>query len=116
IYTNEYIDTAFMQFKKLPLITDSISIRYDLALLAIVGAGVCQNSLQMLRFSQMLKTQPLEFVWQSEDKISVVAILRQAVSRELLRNVHDDLFRAHKTVGLVVLGKGEVSKTWISLF
>ncbi len=58
----------------------------------------------------MLKTQPLEFVWQSEDKISVVAILRQAVSRELLRNVHDDLFRAHKTVGLVVLGKGEVSK------
>ncbi|WP_407902612.1 bifunctional aspartate kinase/homoserine dehydrogenase II [Gallibacterium anatis] len=116
IYTNEYIDTAFMQFKKLPLITDSISIRYDLALLAIVGAGVCQNSLQMLRFSQMLKTQPLEFVWQSEEKISVVAILRQAVSRELLRNVHDDLFRAHKTVGLVVLGKGEVSKTWISLF
>ncbi|MBF4103080.1 hypothetical protein INT80_14165 [Gallibacterium anatis] len=37
-------------------------------------------------FSQMLKTQPLEFVWQSEDKISVVA-LRQAVGQELLRNV-----------------------------
>ncbi|OBW91110.1 aspartate kinase [Gallibacterium genomosp. 3] len=116
VYTNEYIDTAFMQFKQLPLITDSISIRYDLALLAIVGAGVCQNSLQMLRFSQMLKTQPLEFMWQSEDNISVVAILRQSVSRELLRNVHDDLFRAHKTVGLVVLGKGEVAKTWVNLF
>ncbi|WP_413789417.1 bifunctional aspartate kinase/homoserine dehydrogenase II [Gallibacterium faecale] len=116
VYTNEYIDTAFMQFKQLPLITDSISIRYDLALLAMVGAGVCQNSLQMLRFSQMLKTQPLEFMWQSEDNISVVAILRQSVSRELLRNVHDDLFRAHKTVGLVVLGKGEVAKTWVNLF
>lgn len=116
IYPNEYIDTAFMQFKQLPLITEAISIRYDLALLGIVGAGVCQNSLQMLRFSQMLKTQPIEFLWQSEDNISVVAIMRQSVSRELLRNVHDDLFRAHKTVGLVVLGKGEVAKTWINLF
>ncbi|MFC0309357.1 bifunctional aspartate kinase/homoserine dehydrogenase II [Gallibacterium trehalosifermentans] len=116
VYTNEYIDTVFMQFKQLPLITDSISIRYDLALLGIVGAGVCQNSLQMLRFSQMLKTQPVEFICQSDSNISVVAILRQAVSRELLRNVHDDLFRAHKTVGLVVLGKGEVAKTWVNLF
>ncbi|QDJ13103.1 bifunctional aspartate kinase/homoserine dehydrogenase II [Mergibacter septicus] len=115
-YTNEYIDQIFVFFKHLPLITDSISIRYDLALLGLVGAGVCQNSLQMLRFSQWLKTQPVELIWQSPQNISIVALLRQPVNKELLRSVHDDLFRAHKKIGIVVLGKGEVAKTWLNLF
>ncbi|MGV6987876.1 bifunctional aspartate kinase/homoserine dehydrogenase II [Testudinibacter sp. P80/BLE/0925] len=115
-YPIEYIDNVYIQFKQLPLMVDSSSIRYDLALLAIVGYGVCRNSLQMMRFLQMLKTQPLEFIWQSPDQISVVAILRQTVGRDLLRNVHDDLFRPHKTVGLVVLGNGTIAKTWIDLY
>lgn len=115
-YPIEYIDHVYIQFKQLPLAVDSSSIRYDLALLAIVGYGVCRNSLQMMRFLQLLKTQPLEFIWQSADQISVVAILRQKVSRELLRNVHDDLFRPHKTIGLVVLGHGTLAKTWLELY
>lgn len=115
-YPVEYIDNVYIQFKQLPLAVESSFIRYDLALLAIVGYGVCRNSLQMMRFLQMLKTQPVEFIWQSADQISVVAILRQKVSRELLRNVHDDLFRPHKTIGLVVLGKGPIAKTWIDLY
>lgn len=115
-YTNEYIDQIFVFFKNLPLITDSISIRYDLSLLGVVGAGVCQNSLQMLRFSQWLKTQPVEIFWQSPKNISAIALLRHPVNTELLRSVHDDLFRAHKTIGIVMLGKGEVAKTWLNLF
>ncbi|KGQ70524.1 bifunctional aspartate kinase/homoserine dehydrogenase II [Chelonobacter oris] len=115
-YPVEYIDNVYIQFKQLPLPVESSSIRYDLSLLAIVGYGVCRNSLQMMRFLQMLKTQPVEFVWQSPDQISVVAILRRQVNRELLRNVHDDLFRPHKTIGLVVLGKGPIAKTWLDLY
>lgn len=115
-YPIEYIDNVYIQFKQLPLAVDSSAIRYNLALLAIVGYGVCRNSLQMMRFLQMLKTQPVEFIWQSPDQISVVAILRQQVSRELLRNVHDDLFRPHKTIGLVVLGHGTIAKTWLELY
>ncbi|MGR3806728.1 aspartate kinase [Pasteurella testudinis DSM 23072] len=115
-YPIEYLDNVYIQFKQLPLSVESSFIRYDMALLAIVGYGVCRNSLQMMRFLQMLKTQQVEFIWQSPQQISVVAILRQQVNRELLRNVHDDLFRPHKTIGLVVLGKGTLAKTWIELY
>lgn len=116
IYPVEYIDDIYIQFKQLPLSVESSSIRYDLALLAIVGYGVCRNSLQMMRFLQMLKTQPVEFIWQSPEQISVVAILHHSINRELLRNVHDDLFRPHKTIGLVVLGYGVIAKTWLKLY
>ncbi|PJG85984.1 bifunctional aspartate kinase/homoserine dehydrogenase II [Conservatibacter flavescens] len=116
VYPNELIDDIFIKFKGLPLPTESTSIRYDLAMLGIIGANICQNSLQMMRFFQQIKNQPIELIWQSPQNISVVAILRQPVTRELLKNVHDDLFRAHKTIGLVVLGKGEVAKTWLQLY
>lgn len=116
VYPNEIIDPIFIQFKALPLPLESISIRYDLSMIGIIGANICQNSLQMMRFFQQIKNQPIELIWQSPQNISVIAILRQPVSRELLNKVHDDLFRAHKTIGLVVLGKGEIAKTWIQLY
>ncbi|TNH09363.1 bifunctional aspartate kinase/homoserine dehydrogenase II [Testudinibacter sp. TR-2022] len=115
-YPVEYLDNIYLQLKQLPLTVESSFVRYDMALLAIVGYGVCRNSLQMMRFLQMLKTQQVEFIWQSPEQISVVAILRQKVGRELLRNVHDDLFRPHKSIGLVVLGNGSIAKTWIELY
>ncbi|TNH03745.1 aspartate kinase [Testudinibacter sp. TR-2022] len=115
-YPVEYLDNIYLQLKQLPLTVESSFVRYDMALLAIVGYGVCRNSLQMMRFLQMLKTQQVEFIWQSLEQISVVAILRQKVGRELLRNVHDDLFRPHKSIGLVVLGNGSIAKTWIELY
>ncbi|TNG92896.1 aspartate kinase [Pasteurellaceae bacterium USgator11] len=115
-YPVEYLDNIYLQLKQLPLAVESSFVRYDMALLAIVGYGVCRNSLQMMRFLQMLKTQQVEFIWQSPEQISVVAILRQKVGRELLRNVHDDLFRPHKSIGLVVLGNGSIAKTWIELY
>lgn len=116
VYANEFIDQIFLSFKQLPLSTETMAIRYDLAMIGIIGSNVCQNSLQMMRFFQQIKNLPIELIWQSPQKISVVAILGQPVDAQLLKQVHNDLFRAHKTIGLVVLGKGEIANKWIELY
>ena len=46
----------------------------------MVGAGVTRNPLHCHRFWQQLKGQPVEFTWQSEEGISLVAVLRNLVS------------------------------------
>ena len=53
-----------------------LRLRQKLALVAMVGAGVTRNPLHCHRFWQQLKGQPVEFTWQSEEGISLVAVLR----------------------------------------
>ena len=61
-----------------------LRLRQGLALVAMVGAGVTRNPLHCHRFWQQLKGQPVEFTWQSDDGISLVAVLRTGPTESLI--------------------------------
>ncbi|RCU34696.1 bifunctional aspartate kinase/homoserine dehydrogenase II, partial [Acinetobacter baumannii] len=77
-----------------------LRLRQKLALVAMVGAGVTRNPLHCHRFWQQLKGQPVEFTWQSEEGISLVAVLRAGPTESLIQGLHQSLFRAEKRIGL----------------
>ena len=60
--------------------------------------------------------QPVEFVWQSEDHISLVAVLRVGPTQSLVQGLHQSLFRAEKRIGLMLFGKGNIGSRWLELF
>ncbi len=114
-YTSEVVSSA------LDLLQDAgipgrIQLREGMALVAMVGAGVCRNPLHSHRFWQQLKDQPVEFIWQSEDGISLVAVLRVGPTESLIRGLHHSLFRAERRIGLVLFGKGNIGSRWLELF
>lgn len=114
-YTTEVVESALVLLQSLGL-PGKFSCRKGFALVAMVGAGVCNNPLHSHRFYQQLKDQPVEYIWQSEDGISLVAILRLSSTEHVIRGLHQSLFRAEKRVGLVLFGKGNIGSRWLELF
>ncbi|MGM3175100.1 bifunctional aspartate kinase/homoserine dehydrogenase II [Dickeya lacustris] len=114
-YTSEVVRSAWQVLEQaaLPM---SLHLREGLSLVAMVGAGVCRNPLHSHRFYQQLHDQPIEFVWQAEDGISLVAVLRVGPTEHLIRGLHHSLFRAEKRIGLVLFGKGNIGSRWLELF
>ncbi len=114
-YTTEVVDSALalLQNCGLPV---NVRLRNGLALVAMVGAGVTRNPLHAHRFWQQIKDQPVEFVWQSEQNISLVAVLRSGPTQHLVQGLHQSLFRAEKRIGLVLFGKGNIGSRWLELF
>lgn len=114
-YTSEVVTSAWQVLEQAALPVQ-LTLREGLALVALVGAGVCRNPLHSHRFYQQLKDQPVEFVWQSDDAISLVAVLRVGPTENVIRGLHQSLFRAEKRVGLVLFGKGNIGSRWLELF
>lgn len=114
-YTSEVACSVFnlLQNAGLP---GRLQLREGLALVALVGAGVSRNPLHSHRFWQQLNDQPVEFVWQSEEGISLVAVLRVGPTVNLVQGLHHSLFQARKCVGLVLFGKGNIGSRWLELF
>ncbi|MCU5773578.1 bifunctional aspartate kinase/homoserine dehydrogenase II [Erwiniaceae bacterium BAC15a-03b] len=114
-YTSEVVNSALdiLQDAGLP---GHLQLRDGLALVALVGAGVSRNPLHSHRFWQQIKDQPVEFIWQSEDSISLVAVLRVGPTEHLIQGLHQSLFRAEKRIGLVLFGKGNIGSRWLELF
>lgn len=115
-YPNSVINKVFNHIQTIPFDIKGITIEHDFSLISVVGSGVTHNTLQLVRFWQQLKNQPVEFIWQSPDELSCVAVLRQSVTPKLLINIHNELFRAHKSIGIVMLGKGDIATKWLDLF
>lgn len=65
-YTSEVVDSVFKLLDEAGL-PGELRLRQGLALVAMVGAGVCRNPLHSHRFWQQLKGQPVEFIWQSDE-------------------------------------------------
>ncbi|MFS2225228.1 bifunctional aspartate kinase/homoserine dehydrogenase II [Pantoea sp. B65] len=114
-YTSEVVNSALdiLQDAGLP---GHLQLRDGLALVALVGAGVSRNPLHSHRFWQQIKDQPVEFVWQSEESISLVAVLRVGPTEHLIQGLHQSLFRAEKRIGLMLFGKGNIGSRWLELF
>ena len=80
----------------------------------MVGAGVCRNPLHSHRFWQQLKGQPVEFIWQSDEGISLVAVLRVGPTESLIQGLHQSLFRAeirNQTLEVSLMMKGSKDGT-----
>ena len=59
-----------------------LQLRDGMAMVAMVGAGVCRNPLHSHRFWQQMKDQPVEFICQSQEGISLVAVLCMRETRD----------------------------------
>lgn len=114
-YTSEVVSSA-LDLLQDAAIPGRLQLREGMALVAMVGAGVCRNPLHSHRFWQQLKDQPVEFIWQSEEGISLVAVLRVGPTESLIRGLHHSLFRAEKRIGLMLFGKGNIGSRWLELF
>ncbi|CNI16572.1 bifunctional aspartate kinase/homoserine dehydrogenase II [Yersinia pekkanenii] len=114
-YTSEVVNSALRVLEDATL-PGRLALREGLALVALVGAGVSKNPLHSHRFYQQLKDQPVEFIWQAEDGISMVAILRLGPTEHLIQGLHQSLFRAEKRIGLMLFGKGNIGARWLELF
>ncbi|MGV3345632.1 bifunctional aspartate kinase/homoserine dehydrogenase II [Enterobacteriaceae bacterium LUAb1] len=114
-YTSEVVDSALklLQHAELP---GHLRLRSGLAMVAIVGAGVCRNPLHSHRFWQQINDHPVEFIWRSEEGISLVAVLRAGPTEHLIQGLHQSLFRAEKRLGLMLFGKGNIGSRWLELF
>ncbi|AWK44259.1 aspartate kinase [Photorhabdus laumondii subsp. laumondii] len=114
-YTSEVVNSALSVLEDATL-PGKLSLREGLALVALVGAGVCKNPLHCHRFYQQLKDQPVEFIWHAEDGISLVAVLRTNQTEHVIQGLHQSLFRAEKRIGLILFGKGNIGSRWLELF
>lgn len=114
-YTSEVVNSALTLLEDAGL-PGRLQLREGMAMVAMVGAGVCRNPLHSHRFWQQMKDQPVEFICQSQEGISLVAVLRVGPTEHLIRGLHQTLFRAEKQVGLVLFGKGNIGSRWLELF
>ncbi|WP_213992530.1 bifunctional aspartate kinase/homoserine dehydrogenase II [Sodalis sp. dw_96] len=114
-YTAEVVGSVYQMLEQAAL-PGQLQLREGLALVAMVGAGVAKNPLHCHRFYQQLKYQPVEFFWQAEDGISLVAVLRVGPTEHVIQGLHTSLFRAEKRIGLVLFGKGNIGSRWLELF
>ena len=114
-YTSEVVNSAFELLQEAGL-PGHLQLREGLALVALVGAGVSRNPLHNHRFWQQINDQPVEFIWQSEEGISLVAVLRVGPTQHLIQGLHQSLFRAEKRIGLMLFGKGNIGSRWLELF
>jgi aspartokinase/homoserine dehydrogenase 2 len=114
-YTSEVVNSIFQTLQQSAL-PGKLHLREGLVLVAMVGAGVAKNPLHCHRFYQQLKYQPVEFFWQAEDGISLVAVLRVGPTEHVVQGLHTSLFRAEKQIGLVLFGKGNIGSRWLELF
>ena len=85
------------------------------AIIATVGHKVAERGDIRARFKRSLKTaKPLNIVG-SENSHSVIAILPEPCSIELLNTVHHDMTKDARHIGLVVAGMGNIGERFLEL-
>jgi len=85
------------------------------SILAIVGHGVVNQGNIQARFKRALKhTQTLHIV-NSVSEHSVIAILNQSCTGELLNNIHHDMTKDARHIGVVVAGLGNIGQRFLEL-
>jgi len=85
------------------------------SILAIVGHSVVNQGNIQARFKRALKhTNTLHLV-NSLSEHSIIAILNQSCTGELLNNVHHDMTKDARHIGVVVAGLGNIGQRFLEL-
>lgn len=114
-FTSEVINSVLERVQDAGVPAE-IKLREGFSLIAAVGAGVVNNPIHCHGFYQQLKDKPVEFIVESPEGLSLVALLRNVNSSSLVASLHDALFQAQRRIGVVLLGKGNIGSRWLSLF
>ncbi|MFW8628688.1 bifunctional aspartate kinase/homoserine dehydrogenase II [Vibrio natriegens] len=114
-YTAEIAGGALKYLQESDLDAE-IKLTEGYSLIAAVGAGVTTNANHCFGFQQKLKHSPVEFIAETESGLSLVAVLRNTDTEELVQTVHSQLFQAQKRVAVALCGKGNIGSSWLSLF
>ncbi|WP_417666519.1 bifunctional aspartate kinase/homoserine dehydrogenase II [Pseudidiomarina sp.] len=85
------------------------------SMIALVGARI-QESDQYGTFKTELSAQNLRRLAFSPDSNSVIAILEQKLDNRLLNRLHSQLFNYRRSLGVLVVGRGNIGSAWLSLY
>jgi aspartokinase/homoserine dehydrogenase 2 len=85
------------------------------SILAIVGHGVVNQGNIQARFKRALKHTQVLNVVNSLSEHSIIAILNQGCTGELLNNIHHDMTKDARHIGVVVAGLGNIGQRFLEL-
>ncbi|WP_286263394.1 bifunctional aspartate kinase/homoserine dehydrogenase II [Thalassotalea atypica] len=85
------------------------------AIIAVVGHNVAQRGNVKVRFKRSLRAQQLIAILTSERQHSFIAVIPQPCTTELLNNVHHDVTKDARHIGLVIAGAGNIGQRFIEL-
>lgn len=114
-YTSEIVGGALEHLQD-AAIEAEIKLKEGYSMVAAVGAGVTKNANHCYGFYQQLKNSPVEFISESQSGLSLVAVLRKADTKVLVKSIHSQLFQAQKRVAIALCGKGNIGSSWLELF
>ena len=114
-YTEEIAGEA-LEYLQDHAIEAEIKLKEGYSLVAAVGAGVTKNPNHCYGFYQQLKSAPVEFISESQSRLSLVAVVRKSETETLVKGIHSQLFQAQKRVAIALCGKGNIGSSWLSLF
>ncbi|MGB2741840.1 MAG: bifunctional aspartate kinase/homoserine dehydrogenase II [Cognaticolwellia sp.] len=85
------------------------------AIIAVVGYQVAKQGDMRARFKRALRHQrTLHFV-QAENKHSYIAVLPEPCTSEWLNNIHADMTKDARNIGLVVAGIGNIGQRFLAM-
>ncbi|MEW6990686.1 bifunctional aspartate kinase/homoserine dehydrogenase II [Colwelliaceae bacterium 6441] len=85
------------------------------SLLATVGHKVVHHGDVQARFKRALKHSKTFAIVNSTNEHSIIAVLTQACTTELLNNIHHDMTKDVRHIGLVVAGLGNIGERFLEL-
>ena len=98
------------------LASHDVSFTFEpVAIIAAVGHKVAQRGDIKARFKRSLKTAQPQCLVNSDNLHSIIAILSEPCTTELLNNVHHDMIKDARHIGLVVAGLGNIGERFIEL-
>lgn len=85
------------------------------SILATVGHRVTLQGNVKARFKRALKSLAYFSVVESNNEHSLIAILTQSCSSEIINNVHHDMTKDARHIGMVVAGLGNIGQRFLEL-
>ncbi|MRJ41689.1 MULTISPECIES: bifunctional aspartate kinase/homoserine dehydrogenase II [Idiomarina] len=85
------------------------------SMIALVGNRI-QETAQYSTFKTELSAQNLRRLAFSPDNNAVIAILEQKLDNRLLNRIHSQLFNYRRSLGVLVVGRGNIGSAWLALY
>lgn len=85
------------------------------SMVGLVGARIAESA-QYEVLKREVEQQSLRKFMVSDNKNSAIAILGQKLDQRLFSRLHSLLFTFRKSIGILVLGRGNIGSRWLNMF
>ena len=103
VYTLEMVSSVLHHLQNAAMAVE-MRLREGYSMIAAVGAGVTLNAAHCHAFYQQLSGQPIEFICESKNGLSILVILRKINTQHLVMRMHQALFHVKPPVDLLSVG------------